>query len=65
MSTITDRPAATATRKYANYWEDDSTADPKIVRVLHKESKDTYNVVLPDGTPREVHKHTLGKFHNQ
>ena len=57
--------ATATTRVYTNYWEDDSTADPKIVRILHTESKDTYNVQLPDGEQRQVHIHTLGKFHTQ
>lgn len=58
-------PVMTEQRVYTNFWEDDSTADPKIVRVLHKQDDETFDVRLPDGTERQVHLHTLGKFHIQ
>lgn len=59
-------PTATATtvepRLYANYWEDDHTANPCIVR-LGERHGDFFDVTLPDGTEKQVNLHTLGKGH--
>ena len=51
--------------RYANYWEDDTTANPVIVKLLHEKPKDDhYTVQLPDGQGRrQVHIHTLGVPH--
>ena len=48
---------------YANYWEDDQTANPKIVRIL-KQHGDFFIVEKPnnEGTV-QVHLHTLGRAH--
>lgn len=48
---------------YANYWADDTVANPTIVQLLHRKPKDDhYSVRLPNGGgERQVHIHTLGR----
>lgn len=56
-------PTAAEPTRVANYWEDDTTANPKIVRIIDQDNE-FFNVELPnhEGT-RQVHMHTLGKPH--
>lgn len=58
--TTLDRPA-TKVRYYARYWENDDTANPVIVRYVSREG-DYFNVLLPDGSERQVHLHTVTVF---
>lgn len=48
---------------FANYWEDDTTLNPKIVR-LDSRQGEFFNITLPNGEgERHVHLHTLGRPH--
>lgn len=50
---------------FANYWENDDTANPVIVRINNfKPKKQHQNVILPNGGgKRQVHIHELGAPH--
>lgn len=48
---------------YAPYWENDSVADPKLVRYISGPKHNFFEVQLPDKTVKQVHLHTLGLFH--
>lgn len=48
---------------YAPYWENDSVADPKLVRYISGPKHNFFEVQLPDMTVRQVHLHSLGLFH--
>lgn len=46
--------------KYAPYWEDDTTLNPVVVRIIEQVG-DFFIVALPNnGGQRQVHLHTLG-----
>ena len=51
--------------QYANYWENDTTANPVIVRLdAYDPSSDLQMVHLPHGGGiKQVHIHELGKPH--
>lgn len=49
--------------QYANYWESDTTMNPKIVQVGTRDG-DFFDITLPNGEGhRQVHLHTLGRPH--
>jgi hypothetical protein len=47
---------------YAPYWENDQVANPVLVRYAGHNDGEWFDVILPDGTERQVHCHTLGVF---
>ena len=56
-------PAVLERPRYANYWEDDQTANPKIVRIIEQDG-DNFTVALPNAEgQRQVHLHHLGTPH--
>lgn len=59
---MADRQAPQRTL-YANYWENDTTANPMIVR-LDRQVGEFFDITLPANKgKRQVHLHTLGRPH--
>lgn len=57
-------PKAVEVLGYANYWENDTVMNPKLVTVLSQDG-DYYHVRLPNGEgTRQVHLHHMGNVHH-
>jgi hypothetical protein len=64
LATKTRKPVIQTKRalnKYAPYWEDDTTMNPTLVKFVSAKG-DWIEIILPDGTHKQVHYHTLGIF---